>query len=330
MSRKYLLTLIILLCLLLNFSIGHPFIAEAAESSQDVYRDGILAVVENQIITVSMVVRRTYPQEMAMSRNLSLEEYPQRVKELRESTLKKLIDNKLLIAEFEDRGYELPEGQISRQVDKIIRQESGGDRAEFKLMLRKEGLSMEEFREQVKQNMIVEAMIHEEARSASSRRVKAQEIREFYQSNREQFTIPIEVNIQRLFISNKDGQDKTFRDRINEVQGRLRRGQNLRLIGLEKSDRPEQLSFTWIKVDELEQPLQKMTKQLPLDKVSPPVRTEKGLYFIRIKEKKGERIQEFFEVRDTIEDLLIRQRNKKRYDELLKDLRRKFKVKIYQ
>lgn len=325
MIRRLPIRLIIILSFILCLSLPLP-----SKAAEDVYSDGILAVVENQVITLSMILRHTFNQEMALRQTSSFQEYPKQVKKLREAALEKLINNKLLMAEFKDREeYELSETQINRQINEIIRRETNGDRAEFQLMLRKDGLSMQDFRKQVEENMIVKAMLDQEIR-APARRVREKEIREFYEHNRDEFVVPKEIRAKRIFISAEDLSSEGLAGRTEQIKNRLQRGENFRLVGLQVSDRPDQLNLTWIKVQELKHPVQEMAKKLPLEQVSPPVKTDDGVFFLRIEEKKGEKIQDLSEVRETIEKILIRRQHQESYEELMNKLRQKYQVKIYQ
>ncbi len=313
---------------LAGFSVMGWSFSLSARANLETYVDGIVAVVENRVITVSMIVRETFEHEMRLARQLPAEEYQRRAHQLRSEVLDSLIDNHLLLAEFEDRGYQLPEAYVTRQVNEVIRRETGGDRAEFEGRLQEQGLSLSEFREQVRRNMIVELLLDEEVRRRGE--VPEAEVRRFYRENRIQFTLPEEVRVQKIFLSRQGRSEAQLRARVEEVAERLARGDDFELLGLEFSDHPESLALTWVDFGDLAPPLAAMAQRLPLHEVSPPVVAEDGVYMLRIQEKQGEATAEFAEVRETVREILSRRRQAERYDRFIASLRRKFRVKIHE
>ncbi len=304
-------------------------LASSAQGGETLYADSILAVVEDEVITVSMVMRETAPMEMTLARRLPADEYRGRVSQLRSLVLDELINRELAYAEYRERDRQIPDSYIRQQIDEIIRRETDGDEAEFEFMLQSQGMSFQQFREQIERQMAIEAVIGEVRRRSQ---VSRRGVKRFYDENKDEFPIAEAVKIKRILIS-PPRQVRARREFQQKVEGAaqwLRRGGEFKLIGLAVTDRPAYLEPEWVEIDDLDTLVAEMAQQLPLGEVSPPVNTAEGVYFIKIEEKRGEKIQDFSVVRNTIEDILYCDRLRQQRDEFMSRLRDKFYVEIYE
>ncbi|MDL5057463.1 SurA N-terminal domain-containing protein [Geitlerinema calcuttense] len=123
----------------------------ASLRAQDVV-DGIAAIVNDSVITFSQVKQQVDRQEQALRDALrdNPDEMVKRVKALRLEALNALIERELILQEFKKQGFDLPDRYVEARLRETIEQQFDGNRAAFIKTLEAQGLSMQEFREDMK------------------------------------------------------------------------------------------------------------------------------------------------------------------------------------
>jgi peptidyl-prolyl cis-trans isomerase SurA len=304
-------------------------LVQAADANSR-YVDGIVAVVNDEVITVSQVLRQTMPRERVMVRHMSMDDYRAKVNQLREETLEFLINNELMAAEFEDRGYTLPAEFISEQLDSVVARETSGDWELFRSQLQDEGISLQEFEDKLERRLSADALFDEEVRRKVS--VNEKEIKTYYRSHHDEFSRPQSVNLQLLKISSTDRDEQALRHRLQEVVDALKEGASFEQVAQQFSDDPTAENggdLGWKAVDELNERFKQVAYSMEIDKISPPILLKDGIYLLKINERKDKELQPFSVVRDEIERKLREDKQQERYNEFIKNLRNKFYVKKF-
>src|SRR5210317_1757840 len=120
-------TLLILLC---------PALQLVSQTIHNVwdppYRQGIAAEVENKIITFEEIRREMSPlipriRDSARSRA----EFTQRMQELYLEVLQNFIDKVLIVEEFKEKEYQLPQTFVENEFDRILIEDFENDRSRF-------------------------------------------------------------------------------------------------------------------------------------------------------------------------------------------------------
>ena len=123
--------------------------------------DGIAAIVNNDVVTISQVRELVGARERSLRDLYRGAELERKVKEMRISAIKDLIDRQLILQEFkklQEKGASIPEYVIDDRVQAIIRQEFGGDRAAFVRTLQAQGFTLTRFKEIERDKVIIQAM----------------------------------------------------------------------------------------------------------------------------------------------------------------------------
>src|SRR6266576_3452556 len=105
--------------------------AFAQEHQEAQVVDGIVAVVNGDVITFSQVRDLSAPREKLLRSQYSGAELEKGLKEAREAALKDLIDRRLIIQAFQKEKFEIPNHFVEEQVRGIIKESFGGDRNTF-------------------------------------------------------------------------------------------------------------------------------------------------------------------------------------------------------
>jgi len=160
--------------------------------------DGVVAIVNDKVITYSEVMMLVQPVDRELRRNYSGEELEEQRRKAQVDALNTLIDHALIVQEFDAKGYKIPETYVDGQVNSRIATEFGGNRAAFIKTLEAENLTLSQFRDQERERIIIEAMRDQRARKTMV--VSPFKMEKYYQDNLDQFKVGDQVKVRMIFI----------------------------------------------------------------------------------------------------------------------------------
>ena len=136
-----------------------PLLITATLSAQEFEITAIAAKVNGHAITKKEVETLLAPRREALQALYPRrgEVYQKRLKEFRDRVLNQLIDNELLLSEVQGRGAQIPDHVVEQEVARIIRENYDGKEDEFNEFLRENGLTRRSFREQQREQILVQA-----------------------------------------------------------------------------------------------------------------------------------------------------------------------------
>ena len=172
--------------------------------SEEILVNRILANVNDHPITAQEVQMLLQPIQIELMKQYhpQSKEYQKQLENSRKRIIEELINNELIIQEFSKRGGEIPEHIIDQEIKKQIRQIHGDNFESFYRQLEKEGISRQQFRENMKRRFIVSIAQSTLARSVSNPTITQKTLKEQYAihktklRNREKDTI----RYRRIFI----------------------------------------------------------------------------------------------------------------------------------
>ena len=112
--------------------------------------DGVAAIVNKDVITISQVRELIGSRERSLREVYSGHDLENKIKEMRLAALKDLVDRQLIIQEFrkmQEKGANIPDYVVDDRVQTIIREEFGNDRAAFVRTLQAQGYTVTRFKE---------------------------------------------------------------------------------------------------------------------------------------------------------------------------------------
>ena len=160
--------------------------------------DGVIAIVNDKVITYSEVMMLVQPVDRELRRNYSGQELEDQRRKAQVDALNALIEHALIVQEFDAKGYKIPETYVDGQINSRIATEFGGNRAAFIKTLEAENLTLSQFRDQERERIIIEAMRDQRARKTMV--VSPYKIEKYYQDNTDQFKVGDQVKVRMIFI----------------------------------------------------------------------------------------------------------------------------------
>ena len=173
--RKFALSAILALSVALGLCTSSP--------SETV--DSILAVVNSEVITLSMV-------EDAMD---AIWTEPQDIPQSRQEALQKLIDHKLMLQEARKRVAVVSAENLANAVVGVVSRFASPE--DLSRALRQRGITQEDLEENLVQKIMIQEMIDRKFRLFLE--VTDQEATFFFEENKEKYVIPEKVHLYQIF-----------------------------------------------------------------------------------------------------------------------------------
>lgn len=304
--------------------------------------DGIAAVVNDKVITFSEVKKEVDPTEKLLRETYSGQELVDKVKQARLNGLKALIERELIIQDFGKQGYFIPDSYIEDRVKDVIKERFDGDRTLFIKTLLANGISLEAYKQELKQQVIVQAMRSKNVSSAVI--VSPYRIEQYYQENLQRFTKPEQVKVRLIFLKKSlfpttrtlpngktetmDPQEGVLRDILYKLDTGGDFGELARSYS-EGPKREEGGDMGWISKDTLRPELGEAAFKLKPGQHSGVVRTDDGFYLIKVEDMHRAAVQSLADARDEIEKTLIQEERLRLQQEWLDSLRAKAFIKMF-
>lgn len=303
--------------------------------------DGIAAVVNENVITLSQVRKEVDPTERQYRELYEGVELVEKIKEARLSALKSLIERELIIQDFKSKGFFMPETVIEERVQKIIQTQYDGDRSALLKTLQANGVSMANFRDEIRNQFIVGAMRNKNVQSAIL--ISPYRIEQYYQDNIRQFMQPNQVKLRAIFMKRGIFMEKRKNDKgeeeevdpqllqMEEIFQKVETGSDFANLAESYSDAPQRSSggdMGWVSDSTLRPELAKVVFKLRPGESTKIIEVDEGYYILRVEEIKKATVVPLADVRDQIEQTLMLEEKQKLQQQWLDGLRSKAFIKM--
>ena len=295
--------------------------------------DGVAAVVNADVITFSQVQEVSNPRERTLREQFTGVDLVEKIKEARLAALNDLIDRQLIIQEFKKKKFTIPEYVIEDEVQRIIREEFGGDRQAFLRTLNAQGYTINKFRDAQRDKVIVGAMRQSNIKGTFS--ATPQQVQAYYDANKNEFATPEQLKL-RMIVLNADPLDANSADSTrkmaDEIQNKVKAGADFATMAKTYSmDGTAESGGDWGMIDRktLNQQLTDLAFSLSPGEVSEVAQIGDSFYILFCESKKTSSFIPLPEVRDGIEKKLEQVQRQKATQKWIDSLREKAYIKIY-
>ncbi len=198
--------------------------------------DGILAMVNGEAITFYEVISYNRYYEHQLSTKLTGDALKKGIASSRREAARTLIDNKLLILEFDEKGYAIPTAMIEEQLDEAVVKHSGGDRALFKKNLRTYGDTMSDYKKKLRDKIAIRMMLSQFVYGEID--VTAEEIDNYIEEHHADFTLQGKIHVAVIVIK-PEGRYKGKVDAVcKEVVTKLKNKEDFASVAKAYSEGP--------------------------------------------------------------------------------------------
>jgi len=322
---------------LVIFSVLALALAVNAQAQKAEIIDGVAAIVNNDVVTISQVRELVAARERSMRELYRGEELRAKIEEIRSAALKDLIDRQLILQEFkklQEKGANIPDYVVDDRVQTIIREEFGNDRSAFVRTLQAQGYTLTKFKEIEKDKIIVQAL--RQSKVNNDFVISPTQVQAYYNKNKASYATPEQVKLRMIVIREGDSSDIAAGGDKKQVAKEIRD----KIAGGAEFDRMAQMysedtntqevggDWGWIERGTLNEQLTSVAFSLRPGEVSPVVEMGGTYYIMMVEAKKSATVKPIADVRDEIERNLVQQERQKMQERWLDTLRQKAYIKI--
>lgn len=306
MTTKRLLTLPVLVLLLLPAALRAELVNK------------VVLRVNDQIATLYDYEQRRagMAQEILRQQDLSDDDRRQLMSQVGELAFKDMFEELLLESRAEQLGIEVTEAQIDQQVGQMKQNFGIQTDEQFAQALGQSGMTEPQLRERLRRDLRAREVMGREVQS----RIKLDEddLRRFYQKNRDQFRQPEQVQLREVVVLEEGGLP-TAEERA-ALAGQIRQavagGKSLADAVAEhaqKGHTSNVIDIGWVSPGDLDPSLESAVWKLAPGTLTEPVAGRGGLHLLQVVERREARIPPFSEVQEQIR---AREQRRRMQDEI--------------
>jgi peptidyl-prolyl cis-trans isomerase SurA len=229
--------------------------------------------------------------------------------------LSNMIDEKISRDKIKELKISVPDSEVDAAV-KRIEQDNRITHEEMLETLKKEGLTYESYRENIRNQIERMQLINYEVKSKII--IREESILEYYNQHRAEFETEEKVRLAAIFLIKKDPSDQTERGPLEgkgkEILSRLKDGEVFGELARQFSQGPgakEGGDLGYFKTSQLDPDVSKIVNDMSPGDVSDLITTPSGIKIIKLLEKQQKGVKTLEEARDAIYgDLYLEEVNK--------------------
>ncbi len=297
------------------------------------FADGIVAIVEDKVITVEDVRHQIQPLIPQLERDAKgQDDFNQQLAQLQDQVIQQLIDKVLIIKDFEkDDKKHVPESYIDSAIADDLSNKFDNDRSKFLAYLRAKGQTIKDYRKEVEENIIYDYETHQQRKANDI--VSPVRIEQFYRENKDQFYQDDQVYMRMIQLSPLDGESNAqLTARAEAILVRFHSGEKFEDLAREYSQdahRSKGGDWGWEKRTDLNPEFGEPLFVLRKGEATEPIQSKEGVFVLYCQDRKYAGIQPLDQVRDQIEAILTTQMTQNATEHWLERLRRNGYIKHF-
>jgi len=307
------------------------FLLFGSFSSSDAVVDRIVAVVNQEIITLSEVEKLVGPFKEEIQTKDRLERQ-ERVRELYRKALDKLIEEKLIDQEVKRSGVKVTSKEIEGALEQVKRQ-NAVTQEDLEKFLSREGLTLEAYKKEIEKRLQRMKLINWAVKVETKPGEK--ELRDFYQKNIDNYRSNESYRpSQILFLVPKEATPEEVREirkKCQKVMEKIKGGEDfgeMALLYSQDISAKDRGDLGYFKKGELLPDLEKEALRLQVGEVSGTIRTNFGFHIIKLLDRKGGIPVPFEEVKEGVKADYYEKEMEKAFQQFLSTLKEKSVIEI--
>ena len=302
--------------------------------AQDMNKNGVAAVVNNEAITLREVLRQTFPEEedlraQQQAGKITNDERKQRINARRKTVVDSLIEKRLIIQDYKKKGYNFPDYYFNLEEKKAIRERFGGDRQALAKTLEEDGTTLADWKTYIRETFIVQQMRQINAKRFIT--ISPHMIEAYYQEHVRDFLQPDRVKLRMIYLSPESGPEVEAVGK--EVLGQVESGVDFAQLAKKYSDYNRAggglylENGGWVERVGIKSELAEVAFQLRPGQASgllslPTAQGATAYYILMVEEVRKATVTPLTSIRDQIESTLVAAESEKVQKEWIDRLKR--------
>ena len=293
--------------------------------------DGVAAYVNEHIITAGEVQIALIPIARRLRRKHQGQELENRLQTAYVDSVALLVERRLILDAYEKQKGRIPEWAVDQRLESIIQNDFKGDRNKLLGVLRKESMTFDQWREEIRKYIIIASM--RSTAVAQHVRIRPAAVRRYYRDNKSKYTRGGGVHLRMIVLNKGDSKESATRKKelAAMIRTKLVGGERFAKLAKDFSDGPKASSggdWGWMAPSDLRRELAQAVQSLKPGAITEAVETRDEIYLVRVEERSDQAILPFEKVQSEIEDELRQDEAGRMYKSWIERLRDKAYVKI--
>ncbi len=267
---------IAILCLCFN---AFVLCSYAQESS--FFVDRVIAVVNREVITWSELYKFMEFILRDEVKNMNPDEKFKYFKKKEMEFLERLIDTKLQLQEAEKYGIFVTDSEIDAAISDIKKKYGLSDR-DFEENLKKEGMTLSDYRKMMKEQIIIGRTVNSIVRGKIL--ISDAEINSYITSHPEIACDEEGYYVSQIFVKNSDNQEEV-KAKLNTIIKKLAEGESFSKVASQYSEDASAKTggaIGLIKKSEIPKELAELFSKMQVGQISEPLMTATGIYLFKL------------------------------------------------
>lgn len=273
--------------------------------------DRVVAVVNNEIITLSDLQREETLKKVDTKQDERL-------------LLEDMIDRKLQMAAAKGAGLDVTDKELTEAVADIMKRNSL-DSKQFEAALAKEGLTLEQYKSELREQMTLSRMFNKYVRSGVA--VDEAEVRAYYERNIKSYSLPEEIRVRQIFFRVPENatpsETAPIREKAAAVLARAKKGESFAALAKELSEGETAAlggDLGFLQRNQAIPEIEEAARTLKQGEIAGPIQCAGGFQIIKLEEIRTP-VKPFEKVKDDITKMLYDLKVENTYRTWLQTLR---------
>lgn len=303
--------------------LGLPLRAELA--------DGVKAIVNDTVITYAQVEEFTMPAEDALRREYAVqpEVFRQKLAEALDNSLEILVERQLILHEFETKYNKLPDSVVDELVQDRLR-EQFGDRVTAMKSLQAQGMTYEQYRQNVRDQYIESALRHQNVSREIT--ISPYRVETYYLAHQDDFKVEDEIKLRMIVLNKTSADDTNTPAMAREILSQIKEGASFPDMAATYSQGSQQKQggdWGWVGRSVLRKELAEVAFTLKPGQVSDVVDTPEACYLMLVEQTRPAHVRPLSEIREDIEKTLRTQEQARVQKQWIDSLKKKTFIRYF-
>jgi parvulin-like peptidyl-prolyl isomerase len=294
--------------------------------------DGYAAVVNKRVITVGDVLDYIAPGDRELRSMYSGSELTKQRVGLFTNGVNQLVEQALIICEFEKLGGKIPDRMVNDRINQIIIGRFQNDRAALLRMLAEQHMTMEEWRDKMRDNVVIGFLRRQEV--TDKIRITPGQIQEAYERNKAKYATPDRVKLSMIVLSagDTDSERAAKRELAVRLRGQLLTGESFAELARAHSQDSKAAAggaWGWMETSMLRDEIKAGTAKMKAGDLSDVIVTKDNLYLVKLEARDAAGVKPLESVRTELEDELRQAEGQRLYAQWIKRLKKTHYYHLY-
>ena len=231
--------------------------------------------------------------------------------------LENMIQQQLILEEASRTGIRVSDQELQNEINNLV----APDSPEFRKSLEENGITAAQWKERFKNDLLMRKTM--DAALANQYQITEDELKNYYQKHRQDFSVPAQVQIRQIVVAKED--------QAKDLLAQLSAGADFESLARKYSEGPEASKageLGWVEPDSLPQSLHDEISKLKTGQLSGLIKSPFGFHIVQLENIRQPSQLSFESARPQIQKILEEQKKNKLYQQWIQSLWAKSRIKI--